>query len=84
MLHDFYVVRIYSCVLDEVVWQQAGPPQFVVFLRVDVLLHAFVEWVDHTGCNISQGVVLFSGAWNSPLALNVDELVGVDLQTRLV
>ena len=37
--------------------------------------------MDDAGCNISQGVVLFSGVWNSPLALNVDELVGVDLHT---
>ena len=53
----------------------------MIFLRVDVLLHAFVEWVDGAGCNISQGVVLFSDVWNSLEALNVDELVGVDLQT---
>ena len=50
----------------------------MVFLRVNVLLHAFVEWVDDAACNISQGVVLFSGVWNSPDALNVDVLVGVD------
>ena len=37
--------------------------------------------MDDAGCNISPGVVLFSGVWNSPLALNVDELVGVDLHT---
>ena len=53
----------------------------MVFLRVDVLLYAFVKWVDDAGRNISQGVVLFSSVWNSPLALNVDELVAVDLQT---
>ena len=50
----------------------------MVFLPVDLLLHVFVEWVDDAGCNISQGVVLFSGVWNSRDALNVDVLVGVD------
>ena len=54
----------------------------MVCLLVDLLLHLVVEWVDDAGCNISQGVVLFSGVWNSLVALNVDVLVGVYLQTR--
>ena len=74
-------VRILRCVLDEVVWQRADPPQFMGFGPVDLLLHVLVKWVDDAGCNISQGVIHFSGVWNSLLALNVDELVRVDLQT---
>ena len=54
----------------------------MVCLPIDLLLHLSVEWVDDTGCNISQGVVRFSVVWNSPVALNVDVLVGVYLQTR--
>ena len=54
----------------------------MVCLLVDLLLHLAIEWVDDAGCNISQGVVRFSVVWNSLVALNVDVLVGVYLQTR--
>ena len=75
-------VRIYSCVLNELVWQRTGPPQFVVF-PLHLLLHAFLEWVDDAACNIGQGVIVFGGLWIFPLALHVDEVVGVDFQARL-
>ena len=55
----------------------------MVFNPVNLILHLFVEWVDHAPCNISQRVVpLSSLERNSPFALDVDVLVGVDLQTR--
>ena len=50
---------------------------------VHLLLHAFVEWLDDAACNIGQGVIIFVGLWIFPLALHVDEVVGVDFQTRL-
>ena len=55
-----------------------------MFSLVHLILHAFVGWVDDAACNIGQGVEVFAGVWIFPLALHVDEVVGVDLQTRLV
>ena len=40
--------------------------------------------MDEVACKIGQGVVVFVVGWIFPLALHVDEVVGVDLQTRLV
>ena len=40
--------------------------------------------MDEVACKIGQGVVVFVGGWNFSLALHVDEVVGVDLQTTLV
>ena len=54
----------------------------MVQFLVDLLLHFLVGWVDEAGCKLSQRLPLLSIGWNSPFALHVDELVGVDLQTR--
>ena len=54
----------------------------MVLFIVDLLLHFLVGWVDEVGCKLSQRLPPLSIVWNSPLALHVDELVGVDLQTR--
>ena len=54
----------------------------MVRFLVDLLLHFLVGWVDEAGCKLSQRLPLLYIVWNSPFALHVDELVGVDLQTR--
>ena len=54
----------------------------MVRFLVDLLLHFLLGWVDEAGCKLSQRLPLLSIVWNSPFALQVDVLVGIDLQTR--
>ena len=54
----------------------------MVRFPVDLMLHFLVGWVDEAACKLSQRLPLLSIVWNSPFALHVDVLVGVDLQTR--